>query len=140
MSRESIASLSAANVVGLPERPEPPSFLSEPESAIWRDVVATKPADWFLRDSQPILAQYCKAIVLHRSLSANLDKIDVSIAEPKEIEKLVSMVCKVSTLASNLATKLRLTQQSRYTPQSASTAAKKNGPVKPWETAKSDPR
>ena len=140
MSRESSASLSVANVAGLPERPPAPEFLSAPEADVWRDTVATKPADWFLRDSQPILAQYCKAVVLHRELSAKLDRIDIQAVEPKDLEKLVAMVCKVAALASNLATKMRLTQQSRYTPDRAATANKRNLPARPWETGKSDAR
>lgn len=137
MSRESISSLSVANVAALPERPDPPVYLSDLEAEVWRDTVATKPADWFMRDSQPVLTAYCKAVVLHRSLSAKLDALDIVLTEPKDLEKLVSMVCKVAALASNLATKLRLTQQSRYTPQAAATANKRNGgPVKPWESGR----
>lgn len=137
MSRESAASLSIANVASLPERPAAPDFLSEPESCVWQETVATKPAEWFQRDSHPMLAQYCKAVVLHRSLSEKLDRIDIAEAEPKDLEKLVSMVCKVSSLSAALATKMRLSQQSRYTPDKAATANRKNGgPVKPWETAK----
>lgn len=140
MSRDSAAALAVASVAGLPEKPEPPNYLSALEADIWRDTVATKPADWFMRDSQPILAQYCKAVVLHRDLSAKLERIDIESAEPKDLEKLVSMVCKVAALASNLATKLRLTQQSRYTPQAAATANKRVQNARPWETAKSDAR
>jgi hypothetical protein len=134
MSRESLASLSTATVSGLPERPEPPEYLSERESALWREVVATKPADWFLRDSQPILAQYCKNVILHRDISERLDKIDIQTADPKELEKIIGMACKVSALCVSLAVKMRLTQQSRYTSDRAATQQKKHSaPSKPWE-------
>jgi hypothetical protein len=52
------------------------------------------------------------------------------------VKDLQGMVTKTAGSVAALATKLRLTQQSRYTPQAASTASKKSGPHRPWETSK----
>jgi hypothetical protein len=122
-------------VVGLPERPEPLPHLTDDEAAIWREVVATKPADWFMRDSQPVLGSYCQAVVMHRALMKRWHDLPVD-AEVKAFKSLVDLINKTANLAAQLAGKLRLTQQSRYTPQAANTASKKSGPVRPWETAK----
>jgi phage terminase small subunit len=122
-------------VVALPERPEAPQYLTADEAALWREVVATKPADWFGRDTQPILAAYCQAVAMHRALVKRWHEMDVA-APVKDIRDLVGLINKTSGSVSALATKLRLTQQSRYTPQAASTASKKSGPIRPWETSK----
>lgn len=127
------------SVVSLPERPEPPSHLSEAEGQLWREVVATKPADWFQRDSHPILCAYIQSTLIHRLLMDQFHAGEFPIG-CKPYSDLVGMIVKVSGSVAQLGAKLRLTQQSRYTPQSAGTAAKKAGPVRPWENAKSDAR
>jgi phage terminase small subunit len=132
-------------VVALPERPEAPSHLTDDEAQLWREVVATKPADWFGRDSQPLLAAYCQAVVMHRQLSAMWhaaierskgDELNERLAALASIKDLNGMLTKTAGSVAALATKLRLTQQSRYTPQAANTASKKAAPLRPWETAK----
>src|SRR5262245_16566612 len=123
-----------AEVVGLPERPEPPAHLNQEEADLWREVVATKPADWFMRDSQPVLAAYCQAVVMHRSLMERWHRVNADTeAEAKTFKSLVDLINKTANLSAQLATKLRLTQQSRYTPGSANTASKKSGGNKLWQ-------
>jgi hypothetical protein len=92
-----------------------------------------------MRDSQPVLASYCKQVVLSRALARRLDSMDVQTADQRELKVAIDMVCKTQKLAADLATKLRLTQQSRYTP---ATAARKNtaAGARPWESGKSDAR
>lgn len=132
--RPSAASLAVAPVSALPERPEPPSHLTEDEARVWRDVVATKPADWFARDVQPVLEAYCQAVVMMRYLHSrwHSEKLD----EVKAIKTLAGLVKDTSNLVAQLATKLRLTNQSRYTPQAAATAAKRSSGLRPWETGR----
>jgi hypothetical protein len=58
--------------------------------------------------------------------------------EPDWIERFLKLRDKESRRAADLATKLRLTQQSRYTPQAAATANKRTmNATKPWETEQS---
>src|SRR5690349_13774192 len=60
MSRKSAAALSVVAV--LPgQRPEPPEDLSDVAAAVCREVVATKPHDWFA-GSLDHLAVYCTLI------------------------------------------------------------------------------
>src|SRR6185369_13224053 len=97
----------------LPERPEPPSHLSDDEAELWREVVAVKPVDWFMRDSHPILAAYCQAALMHRDLCRRWHNTD-PLAEVDG--KLVKLINDTSNRMSMLAVKLRLTNQSRFTP------------------------
>lgn len=137
MSRESLESLSTPGVAALPERPDPPQHLTQEEAALWREVVAPKPADWFMRDTQPILEAYCHASVMHRALCKRWrDTSD--LAEVKDIATLVKLINETSNRMSMLAVKLRLTNQSRFTPGAASTASRKVQSIRPWETAKSE--
>lgn len=72
---------------------------------------------------------------MHRVLVNKWHTIDETIPA-KEMKVIVELVNKTATLIAGLATKLRLTNQSRYTPQAANTASKKSTPLRPWETAK----
>jgi len=69
---------------------------------------------------------------MHRSLMARWHALPID-ADVKAFKSLVDLINKTANLSAQLATKLRLTQQSRYTPQAANTAAKKAKPSRPWE-------
>lgn len=127
------------SVVSLPERPEPPQHLTDDERQLWREVVATKPADWFQRDSHPVLCAYVQSTLIHRALMNQFHAGEFPVGS-KPYDELIKLIVKVAGSLAQLAGKLRLTQQSRYTPQSANTASKKAVPLRPWETAKSDAR
>jgi hypothetical protein len=74
-------------------------------------------------------------------MSALIDKYDLTLPMDDETAKLLDRLTKMrdreTKAAADKATKLRLTNQSRYTPQAAGTASKNNGAanLKPWETA-----
>jgi hypothetical protein len=135
MSKQSAASLSVVPVKPL-GRIEPPTSLAGEELKLWRAVVDSKPADWFGEDSAPLLTEYVRAVCHSDELdrvikSMSLDDQEwVTNAKPyMDFMRIRDMEAK---RAVSIATKLRLTQQSRYTPQAASTANKKAGQVKPW--------
>ena len=130
-----------AVVVSIPgQRPDPPEVLGSAERQIWRRVVATKPAEWFGADTAALLSEYCRAWVM-------ADKVDEALAvwekvpEGEEFQRWVKL-CerqdKTARLLKTMASALRLTPQSRYTPQAAATASKKTGALKPWERAGAD--
>ena len=132
MSRQSTESLSIATV-SIPLRPDPPKDLTESQANIWRDVVATKPPDWFEADSQPVLAAYCRAVDFHTKISTELDNTLNDSASILPAKQLYDLQEKNARLMKNLAAGLRLTPQSRYTPKAAATANKKSGgAAKPW--------
>lgn len=135
MAKQSTASLSVVPVKPI-ARIEPPDALSDAELKLWRAVVDSKPADWFGEDSAPLLTEYVRAVChsdeldrVVKSMSSD-DKEWATNAKPyMDFMRIRDMEAK---RAVSIATKLRLTQQSRYTPQAASTASKKAGQAKPW--------
>jgi hypothetical protein len=127
--RTSAAALSIA-----PVRPwarlEPPETLTACEVAIWHEIVATKPSDWFKADCAPILEAYCKSITHYRDLTERLSDPPVELSD---YLKLIEATGKQARLMGELASKLRLTPQARYTAGSAATASKKAAvAAKPW--------
>lgn len=135
--RKSAASLAVVSSNVLPQRVEPPVGLSAAQSELWVQVVNTKPADWFGADSAPILVEFVRAVETC-DLLADVIRTTMAGGDPREIEKILAVRDREAKRAADLATKLRLTQQSRYTPQAAATANKntKSGP-KPWEIPRS---
>src|SRR5687768_393575 len=118
MAKKSIAALSA--VPPHLTRPKPPSELTDEQRELWRSIVATKPADWFGRDSQPLLVQYCR----HQARAAAIAKmIEDAVEDGGNLRTLFNMESVQSRAIAMLGTRLRLTPQSRYTSRSAATAA-----------------
>lgn len=127
-------------VTGLPgQRPQPPARLRAEASEIWREIVGTKPHDWFNPDTHDLLEAYCGAVVAHRRLAAQMATFTAKKLSTAEAliryDRLTKMADRQVRVMASIATKLRLTNQSRYTPQAASTAAKKaRAGAKPWES------
>lgn len=138
MSRKSAEALSVITL--LPgQRTEPPAKFPADATEVWRSVVASKPHDWFTADSVYLLEAYCHAVVSHRLISIGVAEFDTSKMGSTEGVKLYDQLTRMqerqARVMASLATKLRLTQQSRYTPQAAATAAKKvgGGSGRPWD-------
>jgi hypothetical protein len=127
-------------VVGnLGQRPEPPEDLTPAQSQVWRSTVASESSDFFrtsaLRD---LLRDYCCHRADADALTKQINLYDLDTAmDPdaiKAVGKLLMFRDREAKGAADKATKLRLTNQSRYTPQAASTAAKNASTQrKPWE-------
>lgn len=143
MSRRSADSLGVATI-SIPIRAKPPRDLSKRQRKLWKEILNTKPPDWFEADSLPILRAYVVAIEMHDSLTKEIEGIDESLqvlSDPLDRVnllggkmKLLDAQAKQAALMASLAVKMRLTQQSRYTPQAAATANKKTAAgKKPWE-------
>lgn len=138
--RKSIAELSVVSVAP-GSRPEPPADLTEAEATYWREVSATKPADWWKADTHILLKAYCRAAVQHDQIAAAIGaissrrlKTDKGWAKYERMRKLQATT---SGELSSLATKMRLTQQSRYTEKSAATADRKASSGRPWDAQRS---
>lgn len=136
MPRQSTASLSLVRVSTL-QPPEPPEELSQAESSLWVKVAASKPADWFQPDNLPLLTEYVRAIVMSDRLSI---LVETALAGDggedslslKDLMRLRNMEVQRAT---SIATKLRLTQQSKYQPRGAFTKDAKAGLARPWQKA-----
>lgn len=133
MARKSAASLSIVPGGAPRTAPAPPRDLVKAEKALWRDIVESKPVDWFGPDSIPILKEYVRAAVacdlLARLVHAALASGDADI-----IKAQMDRRDKEARRAASLATKLRLTQQSRYGARSADRADQRAGGHRPWQT------
>lgn len=129
-SRESLTIVPPSSPSG---PPLPPARMPAAEAALWREVVESKPADWFGPDNLPLLVEYIRATVTSDSLAR---KIEAAMeGSPGALKLLLDMRDKEARRASILATKLRLTQQSKYGPRSAFTADKRAKGPRPWQPA-----
>lgn len=135
--RKSTAALSVVAGTAIDGRPRAPSDLTEFQQEVWERIVGSEPAD-FIRSaaSQQLLKEYCRHVEsAHRvsSMIALIEKPNAAV-DLDEYEKLLRMRDRETKALADKATKLRLTNQSRYTPQAAGTAAKKAATErKPWQ-------
>lgn len=139
MPRKSITSLTvvrggAAN--DAPATPIPlapvPADLSAAEAEVWRTTVEAKPADWFGPDSYPLLKEFARAAVMSDTL-AQLIADAVKAVDARKIRAGLNMRDREAKRMADIATKLRLTIQSRYTPGAAATANKRASGKRPWQ-------
>jgi hypothetical protein len=129
--KRSTASLSV--VSELPQRPPPPAELTPEEAAEWKAAVGTMPATWCSGSTIPLLTQYVRHIVQARRLAEEIARVwgDPAVALADRARLLTLQGIESRTIAT-IATKLRMTPQSRYRPNSAVLANEKGTP-RPWE-------
>lgn len=139
MARKSAAALSV--VVGsIDGRPRPPSDLNAAQREIWERTVANEAASFFSTAAlQQMLKEYCRHVVSAAKLAKMIEVVEQSTSFDEEAikayDKLLLMRDRETKAIGDKATKLRLTNQARYTPQAAATASKKTAERKPWEIA-----
>jgi hypothetical protein len=142
MARKSAASLSV--IAGsIDRRPEAPAELTGAEAEVWERTVAHEAADVFGTAAlQQMLKDYCRHVVAAERLGKVIEghmagepaEGDEAISL-KELDCLLKMRDRETKAIADKATKLRLTNQSRYTPKAAATASKKASERKPWQAA-----
>jgi hypothetical protein len=131
--RKSAASLSVA-VTNIPgQRPEPPEKLSEAQKQEWRAVVARMPPDWFTRENQALLVEHCRHVERSDVLDAEL-RSAVEAGRSKDLPGLMTLAKQETSILATLATKMRLSQASRWDHQKSATAVRHetNG-TRPWQ-------
>lgn len=135
--RKSAASLSvvAGSIDG---RPIPPEGLTEAQSQVWRRTVAAEAADTFKTAAlQQLLAEYCRHVASAAVLAAMIEEVErnpASLEHLKDYDKLLAMRDRETKAVASKATKLRLTNQSRYQPSTAAVKASNTGSErKPWQ-------
>ena len=127
-----------ASSAALVQRMEPPDELwRDEECAVWRQVVEALPADWFSPADAPLLVQYCRHVVQARRVAQLIRQMEHTSA-PLDLDawtRLMRAQDAQSAAVARLATKMRLSQQSRYGARAAHTAARRGTRGKaPWET------
>jgi len=132
MARKSTASLSVVQV-GARARLLAPDDLTADQAALWQSVVESKPVEWFGEDSAPLLKEYVRAACMADWLEGKV-RDSMKAADGNVLKAFMQMRDMESKRVASMATKLRLTQQSRYTPKAANTADKKvTDGGKPWQ-------
>ena len=142
--RKSIAEQTLSVIGGsVDARPEPPGDFTPRQMEIWNETVATEPPNYFSSAAQRgILAEYCRHRTEAERLAAVIDDFDMEWLQDdegvKRYEKLSHLRDRETKAALTHATKLRITNQSRYTPLSAATASRNSSKqaAKPWEVEK----
>ena len=133
--RKSTAELSV--IQGIPERPQPPSELTPDQAEEWREIVASLPVDWFSRAVWPLLMQYVRHVCNARHIAGLIEAHDVDTGDRSALlrfNRLLGMQERQSGTLAGLATRMRLTNQSRYTARSAGSRAKGGTSAKKlWE-------
>lgn len=128
--RHSSVAKSVVVAGGFAERPNPPNDLNKRQIELWREVVSGEDPSFFRTAvSRGLLADYCRRRATCEEITAVLQTIGEGWADDPEVmqryEKLLRMRDRENIATVALATKLRLTNQSRYMPDSAARTAAK---------------
>lgn len=130
--RKSAASLTvvSSNPTQAYQRPAAPDDLTEEQAREWAAVVNRLPADWFPRETHPVLAAYCRHIVAGRHIAQLISKIEKGRSiEVDDYDKLLKMQERESRAVTACARSMRLTQQTTYLPTKQKPAPVEN----PWD-------
>jgi hypothetical protein len=130
--RTSIASLGIASTIEAVARPDAPYDLTDEQADEWRSVVNRLPADWFPRETWPMLSQYCRHVVQSRRVAQLVEQAQSAEEfDLKQYDTLLKMAERESRCIASLATRMRITQQSSY---DKSKKKGSGGIKKPWES------
>ncbi len=96
-------------------RPEPPADLTDEQAEEWRAVVNRMPAEWFPPEIHPLLAQYCRHVISARHIAGLIE----NQAQSDEFslilfDRFLRMQERETRALSSLATRMRITNQSRF--------------------------
>ena len=137
--RKSGAALSVVPAtIGLEVLPSPPEHLTDAQSAIWRMVMASRGGDLIAVEAYPVLVEYCRLVDGANQVAEQLAEFDPEWAKAdeglKRWDKLLGMQDRLTGRITSVATKLRLTPQSRYVPHAAGRHAERGEKRRPWES------
>lgn len=120
-------------------KPEPPEELTPEAAEIWTSTVQSEPRDFLATGAQlALLKDYCRHRATADKVSTIIDLFQADWLKSKDGIKRYADLCKVrdaeGRAAADKATKLRLTNQSRWQPVSAARLANNTPKGKmPWE-------
>ncbi len=121
-----------------PVRPKPPSSLTPMQRKTWQEVVNSEPPATFRTAAlRALLANLCRHLDTATMLSRQIEGFDPDWLKLEEgldrFDRLLALRNREARSGADIATKLRLTAQSRYTPQKAGVTARKAGVKPPWD-------
>jgi hypothetical protein len=134
--KKSATAVATQEAVAVVNRPEPPLDLAPEEADVWSEIVDAMPADWFPRETWPLLKQYCRHAIMARRAAQLIDQAsarnDLDIAELKELAK---MQRDETSALKAMAASMRLSQQASYSARGAGGEKSRRSTVKrPWES------
>jgi len=99
------------------------------------------PADWFGPETAPMLSQYCRHIDAARKVALLIGQAEKGEQfAVEDYARLLKMQETESRAIASLATKMRLSQQSKYGARGADTVRRNaNFGIEPWEWGKAIP-
>jgi hypothetical protein len=114
--------------------PKPPEHYSDDAAALWAHITASKPMDWWDAGTLPLLDAYVKTCLEHRRISDLVERHAIECDEDvASYEKLHKIQDRLASQLARLATKMRLSQQSKYGARGADSASQGGG-KRPWES------
>jgi hypothetical protein len=133
--RKSLAQIETAGAVAIVRRPDAPLDLTPEESDVWTETVEAMPADWFPRETFPLLRQWCRHTVLARRVAQLIDaecaREEVDIPTVRLLQQM--QVSETSALKA-MAAAMRLSQQASYSARGAGGEKSRRTTAKrPWE-------
>jgi hypothetical protein len=130
------------------KRPMPPAELSHSEKETWNVVTKTKPADWFRKDTHPLLVAFCK----HIEAARHIDRLLAGFRDQQQdedvdfpdwlacLDKMLRARDRESRCLISLARSMRLSQQAMILPRGAGRQTANSLAIrlpheigKPWE-------
>jgi phage terminase small subunit len=99
----------AQNAPPPPPHPEPPAYFSPAAAEHWREIVASKPYDYFDAANRHLLEALCVTISVADAVWAEIHACDPS--DPKQLsryQRLVRIATRQSSMMAMLLSKLRL--------------------------------
>ena len=123
-----------AQQIEVVRRPDAPLDLTPEEADVWGETVDALPADWFARESWPLLKQWCRHTITARRVSQMIDaesaRDELNIGALKE---LLGMQAKETAALKALAASMRLSQQASYSARGAGgEKSRRSAMPKPW--------
>jgi hypothetical protein len=121
---------------------EAPRELTEAQGVVWRQVIGSKPTEWFDEGNIRLLLAYCKHAVEFERISQVVNEFKCEWLLDDEGVKRYEKLAKLQALHGGqilaLSRSMRLAQQSQYDTQKASVASRKVTKARPWETPDED--
>lgn len=117
------------------EMHEPPAGYSDEQAATWASILASKPDDWWDAGTLPLLDAYVRTIAEHAKISELLEKMHplAGMDEFKDYDAMQRTQDRLASQMARLATKMRLSQQSKYGARGADGASSRaSSKGKPW--------
>jgi len=121
------------------KRAEPPGDFNKRQIEIWSEVVNSEPPSFFeTAANKGLLAEYCRHLDSSECVSVVISAFKPEWLKDDDGAKRYHSLLRMRELETrailSCATKLRITNQSRYTPMAAGTAGRNQTNVKrPWE-------